>query len=142
VSNLRWAIARRVNTQHRSDGTVILGAPTNSLGNDLFSLVIETGSSAVPLPGDGPAMAFWRSFVVPWEKDDIHASMRTLEGPKLGALMGPAFATRAHTALEWEPLLWDQNSGSDRAPRSGSTSTTQPRISIAAPATSCATRRW
>lgn len=103
VEGFRWVVTTQgvqfavgncagCHTQHRSDGTVILGAPTSSPGNDLFNLVIETGSSAVPLPGDGPSMAFWRSFVVPWEKNDIHAGIRTLEGPKLGALMGPAFA--------------------------------------------------
>ena len=73
------------------DGQEIHGAPNNTDSGNVFDLFPIPGTSSVLLPGDSPATAVWRSFYVPWRKDDIHAGLRGMTLEASAPIMGPAF---------------------------------------------------
>ncbi len=83
------------------DGTVIPGAPKNVPGSPLgvFGIGIW-GASPMPLSGHTLNMSLWRSWAVPWVKDDIHESLKTMPpseaGPIFGAAAQPGLFPRWH----------------------------------------------
>ncbi|MGH8247974.1 MAG: hypothetical protein ACREUU_16250, partial [Gammaproteobacteria bacterium] len=65
------------------DQTILHGAPPNEDGSPLAGDVFRWASSPIPLYGDTPPMSFWRSFSVPWMKDDVHEGMKAKSPPEL-----------------------------------------------------------
>jgi hypothetical protein len=83
------------------DGNVIPGAPKNVPGSPLgvFGIGIW-GASPLPLPGHTLNLSLWRAWAVPWVKDDIHESLKTMPpseaGPIFGAAAQPGLFPRWH----------------------------------------------
>jgi hypothetical protein len=101
-----------------NDGTLVHGAPQNESGSPFGPLAMAPWAvSPIPLAGDSPGMMTWRSFGVPWLAEDIHAAFKTMPAAQAGPLISPAFATRTVSAVEWQPVLSDQDPGSDRVQR-------------------------
>ena len=75
-----------------ADGTIVHGPAFNEEGSPMVGGLARWGSSTVRLPGDSPGMAFWRSFAVPWIKDDIHESFKIKPFPELRPVLAAAFA--------------------------------------------------
>lgn len=73
------------------DGSSLAGAPGNQVGSPINRFKIGLwGASAIELPGDTPALSVWRSWSVPWIKDDIHESIRRMQPQQFGPLFGSA----------------------------------------------------
>src|SRR5262245_988229 len=75
-----------------ADNTLLYGAPANEAASPLARRLARWGVSAVPLTGDSPAVFLWRAFAVPWIKDDIHESLKTLPVSEQFQKAGPSFA--------------------------------------------------
>ena len=60
-------------------------------------MIAGAGLSSIPLTGDSPVIANWRSFAVPWIDHDIHEQIKTMGpayGPAFQASVGPNIAPR------------------------------------------------
>jgi mono/diheme cytochrome c family protein len=80
-------------TRLMPDGTLLRGAPSNETPSPIGRFrIARWGASAVELAGDVPPMTVWRSWAVPWIKDDIHESLKTASPGQIGALFGAAAA--------------------------------------------------
>jgi mono/diheme cytochrome c family protein len=80
-------------TRLMPDGSLLHGAPANENASPLGPFKIGLwGASPVDLPGDSPSMTVWRSWAVPWVKDDIHDSIKTMTPAQFGPLFGAAAA--------------------------------------------------
>jgi len=75
------------------DGTLLRGAPVNEIATPLGRFRMGLwGASPIELTGDTAAMAIWRSWNVPWIKDDIHEAIKTMTPAQYGPLFGIAAA--------------------------------------------------
>ncbi len=80
-------------TRLMPDGTLLRGAPFNETPSPIGRFRMgRWGASAVELAGDVPPMSVWRSWAVPWIKDDIHESLKTASPGQIGPLFGAAVA--------------------------------------------------
>jgi len=70
------------------DGSLLRGAPANEPPSPLLGDLAPWGASPIPLPGDSPVLAIWRSWAVPWIKDDVHEQIKTMPPQQLGQLFG------------------------------------------------------
>ncbi len=80
-------------TRRLEDGSILRGAPGNESIGPLVGALAIAGASPIPLPGDSPGMMLWRGSTVPWIKDDLHESIRTMTPEDLRELGRGAFAT-------------------------------------------------
>jgi mono/diheme cytochrome c family protein len=76
--------------RYMPDGREIPGAPNNTPDNPLFAYMGVPAASPIPLPGDDEPVSIWRSYYVPWVKDDVHARFKTMAMPELNKLMEPS----------------------------------------------------
>ena len=80
-------------TRLMPDGTLLRGAPFNETPSPIGRFRMgRWGASAVELAGDVPPMSVWRSWAVPWIRDDIHESLKTASPGQIGPLFGAAAA--------------------------------------------------
>ncbi|HEV8147958.1 MAG TPA: hypothetical protein VGP79_16330 [Bryobacteraceae bacterium] len=102
LDGLRWVVTAKgihmsamncsgCHVRYLEGGGKIVGAPGNGEASELFNMLPIPAVSAIPLPGDSPVTSLWRSFSVPWRRDDIHAGLKTLSMEALGPIVGPAF---------------------------------------------------
>jgi hypothetical protein len=104
LSDLRWIPTSRgvalgllncgaCHTRLMQDGTLVRGAPPTEepapIGRFRMGL---WGASAVELAGDKGSISVWRSWAVPWIKDDIHESLKTMNPGQIGPLFVAAAA--------------------------------------------------
>ena len=69
------------------DGSLLNGAPFNVPLNGVLG-ELATRGTALFFPGDSPAIASWREFTVPWIRNDIHDSIRSMTEAEAGGLFG------------------------------------------------------
>ena len=69
------------------DGSLLNGAPFNVPLNGVTGELITRGTSSL-FPGDSLAIANWRAFTVPWIRNDVHDSIRSMTEAEAGALFG------------------------------------------------------
>ena len=74
-------------TRVMPDGSLLNGAPFNASLNGVQGELANRGTS-IFFPGDSPAIASWREFTVPWIRNDIHDSMKSMTEAEAGALFG------------------------------------------------------
>ena len=74
-------------TRVMPDGSLLNGAPFNVPLNGVLGELAARGT-ALFFPGDSPAIASWREFTVPWIRNDIHDSMKSMTEVEAGALFG------------------------------------------------------
>src|SRR6185295_9449657 len=74
-------------TRVLADGSLLNGAPFNVPLNGVIG-ELATRGTATFFPGDSPAIANWREFAVPWIRDDIHDSMKSMTDAEAGSLFG------------------------------------------------------
>jgi len=70
-------------TRVMPDGSLLNGAPFNGVQGEL-----ATRGTTLFFPGDSPTIASWREFTVPWIRNDIHDSMKSITEAEAGALFG------------------------------------------------------
>jgi hypothetical protein len=69
------------------DGSLLNGAPFNVPLNGVLGELATRGTTLF-FPGDSLALANWREFTVPWIRNDIHDSMKSMTEAEAGALFG------------------------------------------------------
>ena len=67
------------------DGSLLRGAPFNVSFDGVVGELVSRGVSRF-FAGDSPAVSSWRVFTVPWVRDDIHATLRSMSEAELVAL--------------------------------------------------------
>jgi mono/diheme cytochrome c family protein len=103
VPDLRWVPTARgvalsvlncaaCHERRMAGGTVLAGAPNNEDGSPLTGELALAGVAPFPLRGDSPGVMLWRAWAVPWIKDDIHDSLKSMTSEQLGPIVTPTFA--------------------------------------------------
>jgi mono/diheme cytochrome c family protein len=69
------------------DGSLLNGAPFNVPMNGVVGELAARGI-ALFFPGDSLAIASWREYTVPWIRNDVHDSMKSMTGAEVDALFG------------------------------------------------------
>jgi hypothetical protein len=91
------------------DGSRLDGAPDHDPGDGLQAELGSRGDGTFFM-GEPDAMVQRRFFAVPWIANDIHEGIRTMPDKERDQLM----SARCFPALQWQPLLPDQDSRPDR----------------------------
>ena len=71
-------------TRQLPDGTHLNGAPFDAAGDGVVGTLVSAGDER--FYGESSAMITWRSFAVPWVKNDVHAQVKTMNDAQLGEL--------------------------------------------------------
>ena len=76
-----------------SDGSKLDGPGLNDLtAFSVTGLITQVpGMATTPLPGDDEPTGLWRSFMVPWIKDDIHNQLKMMPQADVGRLFFTSF---------------------------------------------------
>lgn len=107
----RWVVTERgvaITTENctqchrriRPDGSILDGPGLDDLSAFLVTGIVTQipGMSTIPLPGDDQTIGMWRSFAVPWIKDDVHEKLKTMSRRDVGRLfsscLGPNITPR------------------------------------------------
>ena len=86
------------------DGSLLSGAPSNQRSSPFVGSLAKWAVSVLPLEGDSLAQMMWRSFAVPWIKDDVHESFQSMQPPQLSAIVRPAFASGIFPRWNGSPI--------------------------------------
>ena len=74
-------------TRAMPDGSFLNGAPFNVPFDGIVG-ELGTRGTALFFPGDSPTTANWRQYTVPWIRNDIHDSLKSMTEADAGALAG------------------------------------------------------
>lgn len=69
------------------DGSLLNGAPFDVPLNAVTGELVTRGTPS-SVPGDSLAIANWREFTVPWIRNDIHDSIRSMTEAEAGFMFG------------------------------------------------------
>lgn len=124
IPGARWIVTERgvalttenctqCHRRFQPDGTALDGPGLEDLSAFMVTGMIakNPGMSVMALPGDDETVGLWRSFAVPWQKNDVHDNLKTMTAAERGKLfltcIGPNLTPRWNGSLYYPSKVPD-----------------------------------